>query len=207
MEPIRLLLLSNQVLFRDSLARHLSAEADCVLVSVCGSPAESLETLRRTPVDLVLMDSNLAGREEFEFMSAARQAGYQGRILVIASRVQADGLLKGLQFGVSGVFLDCHSVDTLLTAVRLVAKGDAWMDQSVMKLLSDAVLPRADGAQTRIHGREQDVLQGVLDGLSNKAIASRLGISESTVKAALRQLFRKAGVRTRSQLVRTSLSG
>jgi len=65
--------------------------------------------------------------------------------------------------------------------------------------------PEEEEAKAPLTERERDVLHGVLEGLANKEIASRLAISESSVKAALQQLFHKTGVRTRSQLVRIAL--
>ena len=65
---------------------------------------------------------------------------------------------------------------------------------------------RIDGS-ARFTEREQTVLQGIVDGLSNRKIGNQIGVSESTIKATLQSLFSKAGVRTRSQLVRIALEG
>jgi len=93
-----------------------------------------------------------------------------------------------------------------MQAIRLVATGEAWVDHKVIQLLADRY-PRYYedrwwGAQTE---REQAVLQGIVDGLSNEKIGANIGMSVSTVKAVVQQLFNKAGVRTRSQLVRIAL--
>ncbi len=88
-----------------------------------------------------------------------------------------------------------------------MASGEAWVDQKVLQLLAE----RYSQVQAQDWGtlteREQRVLHAVMDGLSNKKIGDQLGVSESTIKAALQQLFKKGGVRTRSQLVRIALQG
>jgi DNA-binding NarL/FixJ family response regulator len=88
-----------------------------------------------------------------------------------------------------------------------VANGETWIDQRVIQLLAD----RYPQYEVRLRGnltdREQTVLAGVVDGFSNRKIGDQIGVSESSVKATLQQLFTKAGVRTRSQLVRIAMEG
>jgi DNA-binding NarL/FixJ family response regulator len=95
---------------------------------------------------------------------------------------------------------------TLAKAIRLVASGEMWMDQRVIHLMADGIHRReGQGFQKVLTEREQQVLRGIFEGLTNKEIATRLGVSESAVKATLQQLFQKTHVRTRSQLVRIAL--
>jgi DNA-binding NarL/FixJ family response regulator len=94
-----------------------------------------------------------------------------------------------------------------MQAIRLVATGEAWVDPKVIQLLADRYPKYEDrwwGTQTQ---REQAVLKGIVDGLSNRKIGTKIGMSESTIKATVQRLFDKAGVRTRSQLVRIALEG
>ena len=111
-----------------------------------------------------------------------------------------------LQLGASGIFLKHNSPVTLAKAIRLVASGEMWVDQRVIHLMADGIHRREGlGFQKVLTEREQQVLRGIFEGLSNKEIAARLGVSESAVKATLQQLFQKTRVRTRSQLVRIAL--
>ena len=81
------------------------------------------------------------------------------------------------------------------------------MDQKVIQLIADRYPQREDQCLGSLTKREQTVLRGLLDGLTNKKIGRQIGVSESAIKATLQQLFDKAGVRTRSQLVRAALNG
>ena len=95
----------------------------------------------------------------------------------------------------------------LSEAIRKVIAGEVWLDPAVTRSIiaaatGNAAAPRRGGGLTQ---REQAVLKGVFEGLTNKEIGGRLSISESSVKAVLQQLFEKTGVRTRSQLVRIAL--
>ena len=208
MERIRLLLLIDYVLVRESLSRHLQLDPDLEIVYECGVPAEGLDVLSRSSVDVALLDCDAVGSEAAQFIATARQGGYQGKILVLASEKDAVGWYRPLRAGASGVFLKHSSLDSLPRAIRQVAAGEAWLDLAVVQLLAGAIAePGNRSLESQLTKREQQALQGVLDGLTNKAIAAQVGVSESVAKAILREVFRKASVRTRSQLVRVALIG
>lgn len=208
MDRIRLLLLVDYVLVRESLSRQLRLEPDFEIVAECGTAAEGLEALSRSPVDVVLLDSEAVGDQAAQFISTARQAGHQGRFLVLASEKDTASLFMPLRAGASGVFRKHSSLDSLPRAIRQVAAGEAWVDLAVLQLLAGPIAERENrNLHSLLTKREQQVLEGVLDGLTNKAIAGQVGISEGAAKAVLREIFRKAGVRRRSQLVRVALTG
>jgi len=200
---IRLILLDDHSLFRESLARLLASEHEFELVAECATPAEAVKSLKRLDVDVILVDIGIAK----DFIPWAQKVRYPGKSLVIARDVDARGSAMVLKYGASGIFLASDSSTRLLQAIRLVASGEAWVDQKVLQLLAERYPHFEARWQGILTEREQNVLQGVVDGLSNKKIGSQIGVSESTIKATLQHLFKKAGVRTRSQLVRIALEG
>jgi DNA-binding NarL/FixJ family response regulator len=205
-ERIRLLLLDDHVLFREGLSRLLASEPDFEMVGNCGTSAEALEVLKGSPVDIVLLDFDLGEDHGSQFIAAARGAGYAGKILMVTAGMDAAESSIALQLGASGIFLKHNSPVTLAKAIRLVASGEMWVDQRVIHLMADGIHRREGPSfQKVLTEREQQVLRGIFEGLTNKEIAARLGVSESAVKATLQQLFQKTRVRTRSQLVRIAL--
>ncbi|HTX40103.1 MAG TPA: response regulator transcription factor [Bryobacteraceae bacterium] len=208
MKPIRLLLLDDHILFREGLSRLLASEPDFEMAGNCGTQAEALEVLARMPVDLVLLDFDLGEDHGSQFIGAARRAGYQGKFLMLTAGMTATESSIALQLGASGVFLKHNSPGTLAKAIRLVAAGEMWLDQKVIQLMADGIHQREDpNFRALLTDREQRVLRGIFEGLTNKEIAGQLGVSEGAVKATLQQLFQKTHVRTRSQLVRIALEG
>lgn len=206
MEPIRLLLLDDHVLFRESLSRLLESEPDFAMAGHCGTTAEALELLQRAPVDVVLLDFDLGEDHGSQFISAARRAGYKGKILMVTAGMSALESSFALQMGASGIFLKHNSPGNLAKAIRMVAAGEMWVDQRVIRAMADGVrYGEEQSVRQFLTEREQEVLRGIFEGLSNKEIAAQLGVSESAVKATLQQLFQKTRVRTRSQLVRIAL--
>lgn len=206
MQTIRLLLLDDHVLFRESLSRLLASEPDFQMVGECGAASEAIETLRRKPVDVILLDYDLGEEHGGQFISAARRAGFTGRILMVTAGMNASESSIALQMGASGIFLKHNSPGNLAKAIRLVAGGEMWVDQRVIQLMADGVQEREDqGVRRLLTERERQVLRGIFEGLTNKEIAGQIGVSEGAVKATLQQLFQKTRVRTRSQLVRIAL--
>ena len=207
MERIRLLLLVDYALVRESLSRQLRLEPDFEIVAECGTAEEGLAALGRSSADVLLLDNDAVGDQAAELISAARQGGYKGRILLLASERHTASLCLPLRAGASGVFRKHNSLDNLPRAIRQVAGGEAWLDLELLRLLAGPIVERENRNLPRLlTKREQQTLEGVLDGLTNKAIAAQLGVSEGAAKAILREIFRKAGVRKRSQLVRVALT-
>jgi DNA-binding NarL/FixJ family response regulator len=206
MQRIRLLLLDDHILFRESLSRLLASEPDIEMVAHCGTPAEALEILSRAPVDIVLLDFDLEDEVGTRFISSARDAGYQGKILMVTAGMSAVDSSLAWQLGISGIFLKHSSPATLIQAIRQVGAGGIWVDQKATPPAAErAGRSGAQNADKLLTPREQQVLRSVFEGLTNKEIAFQLGVSLSSVKATLQQLFQKTGVRTRSQLVRIAI--
>jgi DNA-binding NarL/FixJ family response regulator len=207
MERIRLLLVDDHLLFREGLARLLASEPDCEIVAQCSTSTEALEVLGRSAVDVVLLDFDLGDEQGNHFISAARRSGYAGRILMVTAGMSAKEASLALKLGAAGILLKHSSPGTLTNAIRRVAQGELWVDRKVIQQMADAVQDNQDSPPRAFTQREDQVLQGVFEGLINKEIAAKLGVSEDSVKATLKQLFLKTGVRTRSQLVLIALEG
>jgi DNA-binding NarL/FixJ family response regulator len=207
MERIRLLLVDDHPLFREGLARLLASEPDFEMVAQCSASTEALEVLSRSAVDVVLLDFDLGDEQGNRFISWARQSGYTGRILMVTAGMSAKEASAALKLGASGILLKHSSPGTLANAIRLVAQGELWVDQKVIQQMADAVQDNQQSLPRAFTQREDQVLQGVFEGLINKEIAAKIGVSEDSVKATLKQLFLKTGARTRSQLVLMALEG
>jgi DNA-binding NarL/FixJ family response regulator len=206
MGRIRILLLDDHALFREGLSRLLESEPDLEMAAHCARVSEAMKILSQKPIDLVLLDYDLGRERGLEFIVAARKLGFQGHFLMVTAGMSAAESVEAFRLGVGGIFLKHSSPSLLAQAIRKVMGGKTWLDQgSIQALVEAAKRPERSGPDRPFTERENQVLHGVFEGLSNKEIGVRLNISESSVKAALQQLFQKTGVRTRSQLVRIAL--
>jgi DNA-binding NarL/FixJ family response regulator len=210
--PIRLLLLDVHGLFRASLSRFLASEPGFEIAGECGTFAEALEVLTGSAVDIVLLDLDLGSECGNEFISAASHSGYRGRFLLVAGAIEARSAAMALKLGASSIFLKSEAPERLVHAIRLVASGEIWVDPKVIQMLAEQLIDQEPqfhdrGSATALKDRERSVLLGILGGLTNKKIGENMGLSESSIKNIVQQLFGKAGVKTRSQLVRVALEG
>jgi DNA-binding NarL/FixJ family response regulator len=203
--PVEILLVDDHALFRESVARLLAAEPGFRVVAHCSSVEEALEKLRKTRVDIVLLDFDLGQHDGGEFMRLAAQQGFRGKVLVVTAGVEKEQAADLIRSGISGIFMKHDSAALLIEGVRDVLAGKVWFDRELLQEAMSGAGDRQESKAERLTERERQVLSGVFEGLVNKEIAERIGVSESSVKATLQQLFSKTGVRTRSQLVRITL--
>jgi len=197
------LLIDDHALFRQSVAQSLTADPGLSVVP-CASIRDALILLQQREFDLVLLDHDLGAERASQFLPAARQIGYEGRVLVVSAWVSDTEARRLIRQGVNGIFLKQGELSELAAVIRTIAGGGTWFDRSFAAIGDDpAASPQA--AAPAFTDRQRKVLRFVLEGLSNKEIAWRLQISESYVKAILQSLFQKTGVRTRGQLVRVAV--
>ena len=161
---------------------------------------------------MVLLDFDVGTEHGVDFISAALQAGYQGRFLIVAGSADVRNSAIALKRGASGIFLKSEAPNRLIQAIRLVASGGIWMDQTIVQLLAGHLIDRCFRLEDKksigpLETRERNVLLGILGGLTNRKIGDNMGLSESSVKNIVQRLFGRAGVKTRSQLVRVALEG
>ncbi|MGB7147820.1 MAG: response regulator transcription factor, partial [Terriglobales bacterium] len=166
----------------------------------------ALQLLRDKKIEIVLLDFDLGRGDGREFVRLARRQRFQGKILIVTAGVDKDAAADLIRDGISGIFLKHDSAALLADGIREVIAGKVWFDQEQLQnALTHVTSTSCEPRPGHFTERERQVLSGVFAGLANKEIAAQVGVSESSVKATLQQLFSKTGVRTRSQLVRIVL--
>lgn len=205
-KTVRILLIDDHALFRESVARLLDAEPGFEVVGDCSSSAEALQILKSREVDMILLDLDLGTERGSDLLEKLRAESFTGKILLVTAGVNQSEVPNLIRKGISGIFMKHGSPALLVQGIREAMEGRAIFEQDMLRrsLETDE---QSDVRQVadKLSERERQVLSFILEGLANKQIADRLQISESTVKASLQQLFAKTGVRTRSQLVRIAL--
>src|ERR1700681_711363 len=206
MTQIRLLLVDAHPLFREGIGRLLASEPDFEVLTDCGTDSDARAIVEQSAIDVILLDFDLGGADGLGLLSKFREAGWKGRVLMVTAGMTPEESSLALRLGASGIFLKNNSPSALAQAIRIVAAGGTWIDQTVTQLIAESVVQDQDPSEHEpLTEREQQVLQGVCEGLANKEIGALIGISLSGVKTTLQQLFEKTRVRTRGQLVRIAL--
>lgn len=205
--PTRILLIDDHSLFRESLGRLLASEPDLCVVAHCASVSAAIDTLQRSPIDVVLLDYDLGEDRGTDLLRELQGYKCTARVLMVTAGMSDRITVDVLNAGVAGVLYKHSNPAQLVDAIRKIARGEMWFDSGVIRSLVSAVKDQDEEAPNArpLTPRQQEVLSGILDGLTNKEIAWNLKVSESSIKAVIQELFHKAGVRTRSQLVRIAI--
>lgn len=211
-QPVRVVLVDDQPLLRQSLAVIIDAEPDLTVVGEASDGVEAVTVSRATRPDVVVMDVRMPRLDGIE---ATRRICRQPelphtRVLVLSMFDLDEYVFHALRAGASGFLLKDSRPTELLTAIRRTHSGEALFAPSIMaRLIAHYVADRHSTARppavaARLDGltaREIEVLHLIGHGLSNDEIAEQLTISVKTVKSHISHLLSKLGARDRAQLV------
>lgn len=207
MDDIRILMVDDHSLFRESLSRYLHAASGLHVVGECTTVTEAVATLARIETDVVLLDYDLGPEQGTSLLAHLKQSQNGAKVLVVTAGMSDAATRLFMETGASGVFLKHSSLDQLLSAIERVANGEIWLDPGVVRTIIAGKNASKESHEIArpLTTRQSEVMRGILDGLTNKEIALNLKVSESSVKSVIQELFQKAGVRTRGQLVRIAI--
>ena len=194
-EKITVVVVDDHAVVRGGLTQLLAGVADLSVVGTAADGAEALEVVRRTRPDVVLMDLQMPG---VDGVSATRSivAEQLADVLVLTSYADAERIVGALDAGAVGYLLKDAEPDDILDGIRAVARGESPIHPRAARELLVTRRPSAD--MPDLTPREREVLALVREGLANKQIARRLGITERTVKAHLTSIFATIGVGDRT---------
>ena len=196
-ETIRIVIVDDHAMLRAGLEQLLGGEPDLEVVGNAASGEEAVAMVRQLRPDVVLMDLQMPG---VDGVSATREIVGEdlADVLVLTSYSDAERIVGALDAGAMGYLLKDAEPDEVLRGIRAVARGESPIDPKAARELLGA--RRTTSAATAdLTPRETEVLTLVRQGLANKQIARRLGISERTVKAHLTSAFQRIGVLDRTQ--------
>jgi DNA-binding NarL/FixJ family response regulator len=194
-ERIGVLLVDDHQMVRTGIATLLAATDEIVVVGQAGDGADAVAAAAETLPDVVLMDLSMPVLDGVEATRRILESQPDVRVVVLTSFSDRDRVSDALAAGAVGYLLkDCDPAD-LLAAVRSAAAGHVPLDPRVARVLLPTGQTRPEDAMSP---REVEVLRLVAQGLANKQIGRRLGITERTVKAHLGRVFRALGVADRT---------
>ena len=198
--PVRMAVVDDHPVVRDGLVAMLGADEHIEVVGSAHDGAEALRLIARTRPDVVLMDLRMPGMSGTEAIrSLRREDPPLPRVLVLTTYDTDRDIRGALEAGADGYLLKDARREDLLRAVHDLAAG-----RPVLSTAARAVLTASEDPRRRLSVREAEVLRLVADGCTNRAVGSRLGIGEATVKTHLGHVYEKLGVADRASAVRTA---
>ena len=194
---ISVLVVDDHAVVRAGLEALLVTAGDVALAGTAENGQEAVEAYRDLAPDVVLMDLSMPVLDGVAATRTIVGDDPAARVIVLTSITEDRRILDALAAGATGYLLKDAGPDELLNAIRAAAAGDSPLAPRAARVLlkSQRVLRPA----RELSQREEDVLRSVADGLPNKLIARKLGITERTVKAHLTNVFHRLGVTDRTQ--------
>jgi two-component system, NarL family, nitrate/nitrite response regulator NarL len=202
--PIRVFVIDDHVLYRDSMVALLRAEKDLDVVGQGSSVEETKPRLAECKPDVVLCEVTLPGQGGLDLLHEVPALSPQSRTIAISDNEIETDIVEAMRRGARGFVDKQCPVDLFLKCIRKVHTGEIWLSGR----LTDAVLHAFGSQQTpnkldgkaELSRREMEVIQLVIQGYKNRDIAQKLFISEKTVKNHLSAIFNKLGVADRLEL-------
>jgi DNA-binding NarL/FixJ family response regulator len=202
---IRVLLADDQDLVRAGFRMILETQPDIEVVGEASDGVEAVTATRRVQPDVVLMDIRMPKLDGLQATSRLMAAGSAARVLILTTFDLDDYIYQALATGASGFLLKNAPPEQLISAVRVVAAGDALLSPSITRRVIEqfARLPPPGGtdALAGLTAREREVLTLIARGLSNAEIAAELFVGDATVKTHVAHLLAKLQLRDRVQAV------
>ncbi len=205
-DRVRVVLVDDDDLMRAGLRSVLSSDETIDVVGEAGDGREAVDRIRGLRPDLVLMDIRMP---DLDGISATREVlatSPEVKVVVLTTFEQDDYIFDALGAGASGFLLKRTQPEELIAAIHTVADGDSLLSPSVTRRVIDRMASqpspiRASARLDDLTPREREVLELVAQGLSNREIAERFVIEESTVKTHVKRILMKLRLRDRVQAV------
>lgn len=194
---IRVLIADDHGVIRDGLGRLIGALDDMDVVGLAADGAEAVEACRTVQPDVVLMDLEMPGVDGIEATRRILVDAPATAVLVLTSFSDRPRILGAIEAGACGYLLKDAASEEVAEGIRAAARGESPLDPRAARTVL-AARAEPDPA-AGLSAREREVLGLLLEGLPNKLIARRLGISEKTVKSHLTNVFRAIDVTDRTQ--------
>ena len=203
---ISVLIADDQDLIRKGLRMLLEAEPNLQVAGEAGDGGQALAQARRLDPDVILMDVRMPGLDGIQATAQLAQAGSRAKILMLTTFNLNEYVYHAMKAGASGFLLKDATREQLTGAVRAVWAGETLLAPAITRRLIEdfcrgpAPGAPADSAAGQLSEREHEVVRLIAAGLSNAEIASRLYLSEATIKSHITRTLARLGLRDRVQI-------
>lgn len=215
--PIKVLLVEDHTMTRMGLQLVLEKVEDIELAGETDNGEKAVEMAKELNPDVILMDIGLPGIDGIEATKKIKDLKIHSNILIFTSRDNEQDIFAALGAGANAYIMKGASPDQLVSAIRAVNEGTAWLDPAIAKVVlrnitqkhqqnqNTAKTPSKTALAAGLTEREMEVLGLIVEGLSNALIAERLFITRATAKAHVHSILQKLCVDDRTQAAVTAM--
>lgn len=198
---MRILVADDHLLFADMMEGFLAALWPEAVVAKARTLGEAEELIRNAAYDFILLDLNMPGMNGLAGLEKLRSQSPASRIAMVSGQMRRTDIRGALRAGADGFLPKNMRGEVFASALKLIAAGGRYVPEG---MLDDE--PEATVASESLTPREQEVLEQLSGGRSNREIAENLAVGEVTVKMHLQSIFRKLGAKNRGDAIRIALT-
>jgi DNA-binding NarL/FixJ family response regulator len=205
----RIVLADDHPVVLSGLKGLIQSDARFVVVESCRDGASALEAVRELRPDLAVLDISMPHLTGLQVLEAMLAEGLMTRVVFLTASATDENIATAVELGAHGLVLKEAAADRLLECLAAVAGGSRWLPAEVV----DPAIKRegarraeSDRVTGALTARERELVVLATEGLSNKEIARRLGVTEGTVKIHLHNVYQKLGVTNRTAMTALALA-
>ncbi|MET0028724.1 MAG: two-component system response regulator NarL [Candidatus Thiodiazotropha sp.] len=197
------LTIDDHPLFRKGVSDLIGMDASLRLVGEATNGQEGLLLAQQLNPDLILLDINMKGMNGLETLRALKKTDVDSLILMLTVSDNEEDVLMALRIGADGYLLKDMEPEDILESIRKALQGTLVISERLTQLLAKALRDEEKSVDTGdlipLTSREQEILEQIANGMSNKRIADALDISEGTVKVHVKNLLKKLNLHSRTE--------
>jgi DNA-binding NarL/FixJ family response regulator len=199
---IRVVIADDHQILREGLKQLLQAAGDLDVVGEAADGFAVLDRVRTLDFDLLLLDMSMPGKSGVDLIKQVKAEKPKLRVLVLSMHEEHQYAVRAIRAGASGYLTKESAASQLVSAIRKVAAGGAYITAEVAERLAQDAMPRSEGpAHAALSDREFEVFRMLVNGESVTDIASRLHLSAKTISTHKARLMEKLGVDNNADLV------
>ena len=200
---IRIVVADDHPIVLDGLAQLFSVERDCEVLARAMNGEEALQAVRRYRPDILVLDIRMPGKDGLTVLREMKRDAVSTRVVILTA-MDNDEVVEAIRLGVRGIVVKDMASRLLMQCVRAVHAGGKWLDKASATYAVDKLLKREVGMRdiaATLTRRELAVARMIAKGMHNKAVASKMAVTEGTVKLHLHHAYKKLGVDGRIGLI------
>lgn len=199
----KLLLVDDHPIFLEGLRQFLETNGH-VVEDTARTSVDAIDRVAHNTFDLLVLDVSMADGGGLHILRTLRGAGNQIPIIFLTVGLKPAETMEAVKLGINGIVLKHNDPSNLITCIEAVKRGDTWIDPTII----ERVLKRSMAGQSvpvlpqyGLTRRQEELVKLVGEGLRNREIARRCGLTEGTVKLHLHHIYNKLGISSRAQLI------
>ena len=198
---VKILLVDDHSMVREGLKQLIEFEHDFIVIGEAANGEQALEKIEKLKPDIVMLDINMPKMNGIDTLKIIKERKYNTIVILLTIHNEVEYLIKAIEIGCEGYLLKDSNSIVLRRAIKTVYAGETFIQPSIIPTLNAGLTEKSKSSDklSTLTRRELEVLKLIAEGLFNKEIASRLDISERTVKNHISNIFKKIEVSDRTQ--------